>query len=148
MDRWKGGVGLGLGLLPLTQTQGNHKVRKLKTWNMKRQNTHSQTLPCFLLDKIILLIKTYLLRNPIRTKNFPPVAGVHIVVVVTNRELVSERHQQIFPGLTSLRQTIELRKFSTSIVFSRSCIFICVCICICLSRADLNSLRQTSCASF
>ena len=29
--------------------------------------------------------------NPILTKNFPPVAGVHIVVVVTNRELVSER---------------------------------------------------------
>ena len=41
-------------------------------------------------------------------------------LVVTNGEFVSGRHQQIYPALTLLRQTVQLCKFSTSVLFSRS----------------------------
>ena len=78
---------------PAASHSPTRESQSKKTQNMKYEKTkHTfSNSPLLLLDKIILLIKTYLLRNPIWTKNFPPVAGVHIVVVVTNRELVSER---------------------------------------------------------
>ena len=47
-----------------------------------------------------------------------PMAGFFLVV--TNGEFVSGRHQQIYPALTLLRQTVQLCKFSTSVLFSRS----------------------------